>query len=276
MSILTEAIRAAAHPELSIAQIAKLLGCDRGTVHRIVKEFGLPAKTRTPPAARVDPVRDQVLAMADGVRTSAEIAQQVGCSAKRVQSIVKLHGAPRLAQGARQGEANSSWAGGRIVDLDGYVLVLAPEGHPGAREDGRIYEHRLVAEQGLGRPLLPSETVDHIDGLHLHNAPLNLRVFASNAEHLRATISGQRPQWSPAGWLNMTTNRHRASLAPVDSYRQRKASGVVRLLQILRAALRLGTDSPHLSGTLHHLTQAQIDYSSPTTIERALADLSTK
>lgn len=45
--------------------------------------------------------------------------------------------------------------------------------------------HRVVAEQKLGRKLLPGEVVHHIDGDRLNNHPDNLMVFSSQAEHLQ-------------------------------------------------------------------------------------------
>lgn len=60
------------------------------------------------------------------------------------------------------------------------------------RGEGRTYtklygrhEHRVVAEQILGRPLKPGEVVHHIDGNKRNNAPENLMVFASQAEHVK-------------------------------------------------------------------------------------------
>ena len=45
------------------------------------------------------------------------------------------------------------------------------------------HEHRVVAEQMLGRPLMPGEVVHHIDRNKRNNAPENLMVFRSQADH---------------------------------------------------------------------------------------------
>jgi hypothetical protein len=221
----------------------------------------------------------QIVALSDGCRTSVEIARLVGLSPRYVRKVMLRLDLPRRGEGAQPGECNHQYVAGRRVDLDGYVLVTAPNDHPFARQRTNrdtklIYEHRLMLEQKLGRYLLPEEVVDHVDGLTLHNHPDNLRLFASNADHLSVTKAGCPPRLSAAGGRNtgIRTDLGR-EIERVDMYALRRKRGDVRLRQILLAALSLGTDSPYLLGTSHHTKKAGIDLSSHSTIAHALADL---
>jgi hypothetical protein len=223
---------------------------------------------------------ERVRAVASPGLSSTEIAQLVGINPRHARKILFRYDMPRNERsGARRGENNHQFAGGRRITIFGYVRITPPEGYATAKKRpgrlaGHMLEHRYVMEQKLGRFLLPAETVDHADGLTLHNHPDNLRLFASNAAHLRETLSGKVPRWSEAGYANMKL-RHRpdAVLQLVDIHRQRVAAGAVRLRQILLAALILGIDSPFLLGSFPHTKKAGIDMSCRSTIERALADL---
>jgi hypothetical protein len=82
------------------------------------------------------------------------------------------------------GAKNPIWKGGRSVASNGYVLIRVGVEHHLADVRGYAYEHRLVAEQKLGRRLLPGEQVHHIDRNKQNNAPENLEVEADSAHHL--------------------------------------------------------------------------------------------
>lgn len=129
--------------------------------------------------------------------STREIAPRLGCSEETVRRRMKELGLPRLPAKARP-DRNHFWRGGRTQDKHGYWLVKVND-HPYATKGGYVREHRLVMEAVLGRYLRPGEVVDHIDGDTSNNDPSNLRVFASNADHLRATLTGKIPNWSPDG-----------------------------------------------------------------------------
>jgi hypothetical protein len=70
----------------------------------------------------------------------------------------------------------------RWVGREGYALVQAPYGHPRARQDGSILEHRLVMEQALGRFLEEWEIVHHKDGNRANNIWENLELLDGRAK----------------------------------------------------------------------------------------------
>lgn len=207
---------------------------------------------------------EKIKSLCDGNRSSAEIAEIVGCSPKYVQAQMVRYNLPRLNRGAMNGKNNHQYKTGRKILRDGYVLVSVSVDHPFARKrldrsSAMILEHRLVMEKHLGRYLDPKEVVDHIDGCRLHNSIDNLRVFDNNADHLSHTLKGHVPKWTKSGLANMNRGNHQRKVCPpVCSYTEKKKRGEIRLQQILLAWLLLDKDSPYLLGTNYYLEQAQV------------------
>jgi hypothetical protein len=68
---------------------------------------------------------------------------------------------------------------GRYMTPAGYAWVYHPES-PNAYTNGQMPEHRLVMERRLGRPLLDSEDVHHINGIKDDNRDENLELWTKS------------------------------------------------------------------------------------------------
>ncbi len=66
----------------------------------------------------------------------------------------------------------------------GYKKLLIPS-HPRADKKGYVFEHIVVMEAIIGRPLSRGEEIHHKDFNRQNNAPDNLQLCASHAEHMK-------------------------------------------------------------------------------------------
>lgn len=64
--------------------------------------------------------------------------------------------------------------GEQYIDKDGYIVVVFPS--------GAFHLHKSVAQQKLGRYLLPGEIVHHVDGNKLNNESDNIEI-TTRSEH---------------------------------------------------------------------------------------------
>lgn len=91
-----------------------------------------------------------------------------------------------------------SWSptgGANFLSSSGYVLAHAP-GHKRSTR-GRVFEHILVMEKQLGRPLQPGEYVHHIDHDKTNNSPENL-LLTNHSEHAKLHWREKKESgWTP-------------------------------------------------------------------------------
>ena len=79
--------------------------------------------------------------------------------------------------------------------------MLRKRDHPRAKTNGYVFEHIVVMESMLGRPMLPDESVHHRNGVRDDNRPENLELW------VRPQPSGIRKEDAIA-WAREILERH--------------------------------------------------------------------
>lgn len=150
-------------------------------------------------------------------KTAPEMADLLNVNQETVRKFARKRGLS-IQRLDMSGENHPCWNGGTTLDRSGYILqrvkkdgpygylirALAQRGKAGTDSAGYAPVHRIVMHNMIGRRLVRGETVDHIDGDKKNNAPDNLRLYRTNADHLRDTLKGKVPNWSPEGKSRMT------------------------------------------------------------------------
>ncbi len=91
----------------------------------------------------------------------------------------------------KKGESSIGWKGGRRKGGKFWYIRIYCPSHPHCDDKGYILEHRLVMEKHIGRILLLTEIVHHIDGDKQNNRIENLMLFKDNREHIGFSHSGK-------------------------------------------------------------------------------------
>ena len=147
------------------------------TIRNYLAGQGVKLRPGGAPRFWTDERRTEAVRRYQGGESQQSIADSMGISQKGVSATLRGLGvSTRKPQWHR---TNPNWKGGRYVDGNGYVQVIP------SQEDmrlvpmmatGYVLEHRLIMARILGRSLLKTETVHHIDGDKLNNAPENLQL----------------------------------------------------------------------------------------------------
>jgi len=130
-----------------------------------------------------------------------KVAEILGVSEDTIRRNCKKLGLHTQRSGPRGGDQHPEWKGGQSI-ISGYLYIYMPE-HPNSTKQNRVAYHRLLMEKHLGRYLDKKEVVHHINGDTLDNRIDNLRLFANNGEHLRSSLKGKIPNWTPEGKIKI-------------------------------------------------------------------------
>ena len=137
----------------------------------------------------------------DEERSAEDIAKELGLASGypvqhmleknglKLRSVKEAHGAKGFHDKRttkKRGGLREPSRKSRIINHDRAgqqrAKIYSPE-HPYADGAGYVYEHRIVMEECLGRVLLPTEVVHHINGDSTDNRIENLMRFDSHSEH---------------------------------------------------------------------------------------------
>lgn len=120
-----------------------------------------------------------------------DVAERLNVSAEAVKKVLRKRRVIRSSAKTRSelysGENSKCWRGGRSLDKSTGYIVLK-------RNGTNVYEHRIVAEKMLGRPLRPGEVVHHKNEIKTDNRPENLEVLPSNSDHIKLHMEKRRLQ----------------------------------------------------------------------------------
>ncbi len=125
-----------------------------------------------------------------GQKSVKQIRREYGWGINTIKRWLRYHEIPLRdisddiirKQKGQTGNKNPKWLGKR--NLGGYIYTYFPE-HPNSNKQGYIAQHRIIAEQILGRYLTSDEVVHHIDGDRANNEKQNLYP-TSRAGHRKA------------------------------------------------------------------------------------------
>lgn len=164
----------------SLTDLARKHECSTAVIRNALRREGVEIISRTRPdfwtPERIQWLREQY----ESGRSQVSIADEIGYTQHGLRLNMLKFGIVRPTPQAK-GSEHGQWKGGRHLDASGYVKVrITSEADrllAGERVAGRYFpEHRLVMGRILGRPLLASETVHHVNGDKQDNSPGNLQL----------------------------------------------------------------------------------------------------
>jgi transposase-like protein len=157
----------------SAGDVAAALGIGKTTVYRWCHAAGCN-RTKSETQGCADDVKSRAIEMYKIGMHSTQVAKQLGIGTTAVLRWCRAAGCIRTGSEARR--------------KDGYITG---QGYRAMKRNGQtIFQHRLIAESVLRRPMSQLEVVHHVDSRRANNRPDNLWVFPSSSDHTRYHATG--------------------------------------------------------------------------------------
>ena len=153
------------------------LGMDYGTVRRRLVTAGVRIEKRHAWNRRDDIPVDRLMELYNSGMGCNALGRMFRIHESSIADRLRAAGCTMrpASYPPRHGADNPAWKGGRSKLPTGYVLAYVGSGKK------HRYEHRVVMERVLGRPLKRSEHVHHLNGIRDDNRPSNLVALDASA-----------------------------------------------------------------------------------------------
>ncbi len=123
--------------------------------------------------------------------------------------------------------------------VNGYRMIYMPEHHEAVRSgsmEGYVYEHRIIAEQFMGRRLNEDEDVHHLDSNRSNNLNRNLLVLETG-QHMKLHV-----------WLQQHV------ITPIEGTKVDRE----KILKYCNCGVQINNDANYCSTTCSHNDKKRI------------------
>jgi hypothetical protein len=140
--------------------ISEELHIATGKIHRLIHEYGIPAKKLSD-----YPATDKQRAAWSKIGKSRKGVSLTPEHREKISEAMKIHAAGHIK-----------------TRSDGYKALYYPD-YPRSNKEGYVMEHIYIMEQHIGRPLKENECVHHINFIRDDNRIENLKLM-TKSEHM--------------------------------------------------------------------------------------------